>query len=320
MESLVANSEALKRRTSLNFIRPIYNRVDWDGNLTAVLGARGVGKTTLLLQRLLQLDLPSDEALYVDMGDIYFQEHRLSEFIAGFVSKGGKYLLIDEVHRYGYQTWAQELKQAYDLYHGRLSIVFTGSSAVQILHQKADLSRRAFQVRVPGLSFREYLQLTHQFEISSVTFQDILESHNSLANDLLAIPDFRPLQLLPRYWQEGYYPFFLSDFEGYLSRVNTMVQLVLETDLPMVIESGRVDYQKIGRLLYAVASSTPFKPNISKLSGRLGMARETILEYLNLLERADLVFNLRAESKGVAALAKQDKIFLNNGNLLHALA
>ncbi|MEM8583672.1 MAG: AAA family ATPase [Bacteroidota bacterium] len=320
MNSLIANSEILKRRTNLDFIRPIYDRVDWNGNLTAILGARGVGKTTLLLQRLVALDLPPNEALYLDMGDLYFQEHRLSVFIADFVARGGRFLLIDEVHRYGYQTWAQELKQAYDLYRGKLSIVFTGSSAVQILRQKADLSRRVLQVRVPGLSFREYLKLEHSLEMSSISLQDIFLDHRSIVNELLSIPDFRPIQLLHQYWREGYYPFFLSDRTGYLSRVNTMVQLVLEADLPAVIETGRVDYQKIGRLLYAIASSTPFKPNISKLSSRLGMARETILVYLKLLARADLVFNLQAESKGVAALSKPDKLFLNNCNLLYALA
>lgn len=320
MEGLFIRSNALRSRTSLDHIRSTYHQIDWQGNLTAVMGARGVGKTTILLQRLVQLDLPVQEALYIDMGDLYFQENRLIDFVNDFVAKGGRYLLIDEVHRYGFGTWAQELKQAYDLYHGRLSIVFTGSSAIRILQQKADLSRRMLQFRLPGLSYREYLLLAHGIKLETFSLPDILEHHQEIVNNLLSISNFKPLQRLADYWREGYYPFFLSDQLGYVSRVNTMLQLVLESDLPAIVESGRVDYQKIGRLLFAIASSTPFKPNISKLSSRLGMARETILEYLRLLERADLITNLQSESKGLAALGKPDKIFLNNGNLLHALA
>ena len=304
----------------MEYIRPLSNRIDWEGNLTALLGARGVGKTTLLLQRLKQLDLPPRVALYVDLGDIYFQEHRLLDFITRFVEQGGRYLFIDEIHRYGYETWAQELKQAYDLYHGELKIVFTGLSAIRILQQKADLSRRALQYRLGGLSFREYLLLRHELQIPRYSFEDILTKHGEITAAELSRKGFHPLPLLQKYWQDGYYPFFLSDAVGYPDRVNVMIQLVLESDIPAIVESGRVDYQKISRLLYAIASSVPFKPNIQKLGSRLGMARETLLQYLLLLERSDIIATLRAESKGTASLAKPDKIYLNNNNLLYALA
>lgn len=320
MDRLLLMSDAAVRRVSLDYMRPLYQRIDWEGNLTALLGARGVGKTTLMLQRLKKLSLPPSVALYVDMGDIYFQENHLLDFIMAFVREGGRYLFIDEVHRYGYGSWAQELKQAYDLYHGELSIVFTGSSAVRILSQKADLSRRALQFRIPGLSFREYLYLAHNIDLPTYTYQDILSRHQEIARAHLELPGFRPLPLLKDYWREGYYPFFLSDSAGYSSRLNVMIQLVLESDIPAVMTTGRLDYQKISRLLYAIASSVPFKPNISKLGERIGMARETTLQYLYLLERSDLLFSLRSETKGTAGLTKPEKIFLNNGNILHTLA
>ncbi|MFT7121876.1 MAG: putative AAA+ superfamily ATPase [Neolewinella sp.] len=320
MKRLHQLSDVALQRVSLEYIRPLYETIDWEGNLSALLGARGVGKTTLLLQRLKQLGLPPNKALYIDLGDLYFQENRLLDFVMEFVQQGGEHLLIDEVHRYGFGTWAQELKQSYDLYHGRLSIVFTGSSAIRILDQKADLSRRALQFHIPGLSFREYLHLAHDISLPQYTYQDILTNHQMITRDLLSLKGFRPLPLLQQYWREGYYPFFLSDPRGYLNRLNVMVQLVLESDIPAVIETGRVDYQKIGRLLYAIASSVPFKPNIQKIGERLGMARETILQYLVLLERSDLILTLRNEAKGTASLAKPDKIYLNNTNVLQTLA
>ncbi len=284
-----------------------------------LLGSRGVGKTTLLLQRLRQLALPGDEALYVDLGDIYFSEHRLIDVITTFVEGGGRYLFIDEVHRYGYNTWAQEIKQAYDLYRDRLRITFTGSSAIQILKQKADLSRRALQYRIPGLSFREFLWLKHNRELPVLTLSDILQRHQVTVRELTQ-DKFSPLAFLKDYWQTGYYPIFLSEPEGYSGRLNTVVQLVLESDIPHSMESGRADYQAIGRLLYAVASSAPFKPNISKLASRLEIGRNTVLRYLDLLQRADLINSLHQAAKGVAALAKPDKIYLNNTNLLYTLA
>ncbi|MBC6992637.1 AAA family ATPase [Neolewinella lacunae] len=320
MDRLKLLSAAAARRVSLDFVRPLYHNIDWEGNLTALLGARGVGKTTLLLQRLKVLDLPPETALYVDLGDLYFQENRLLDFIVSFVEQGGRYLFLDEVHRYGYQTWAQELKQAYDLYHGELRIAFTGSAAIRILDQKADLSRRALQFRVPGLSFREYLILVHGIELPTYTYSDILQHHQAIVQQHLGLTGFHPLPLLQRYWQEGYYPFMLADPAGYLRRVNVMIQLVLDSDLPAVIKTGRVDYQKISRLLYAIASSVPFTPNIAKLGERLGMARETILQYLHLLEQSDLISTLRSEAKGISFLTKPDKIYLNNPNLMHALA
>lgn len=320
MKRLEMISEAAVSRASLRYIRPLYDRIDWEGNLTAILGARGVGKTTLLLQRLKKLGLPSSVALYVDLGDLYFQENRLLDFIMNFVREGGRYLFIDEVHRYGYGSWAQELKQAYDLYHGDLSMVFTGSSAIRILDQKADLSRRALQFRIPGLSFREYLHLAHEISLPTYSYKDILNRHQEITRELLETKGFKPLPLLKDYWREGYYPFFLSDPNGYLNRLNVIVQLVLESDIPAVMDSGRLDYQKISRLLYAIASSVPFKLNISKLGERIGMARETILQYFELLERSDLIFTLRSEAKGIGGLTKPDKIFLNNNNILQLLA
>lgn len=320
MERLYSISQSTLALATLEYIRPLYHGIAWENNLNALLGTRGVGKTTLLLQRLKKLNLPPNEALYVDLGDIFFQENRLLDFVSEFVARGGKYLLIDEVHRYGFGTWAQELKQVYDIYRSKVKVTFTGSSAIKILEQKADLSRRALQFRIPGLSFREYLSLKHDKEISVLPYREILTNHQEITRHLMADTEFLPLPALESYWKEGYYPLFLEDRPGYFSRLNVIVQLVLESDIPSTQLSGSADYQKLGRLLFTIASSVPFKPNVTKLASRLGIGRDTLLNYLNLLERADLITSLRQESKGTAALAKPDKIYLNNPNLVYALA
>jgi len=320
MDRLYQISQDSLRLAGTRYVRPLYHTIQWGNHLNALLGTRGVGKTTILLQRLKELQLPASEALYVDMGDLYFQENRLLDFGMEFVAHGGKYLFLDEVHRYGYGTWAQEIKQLYDVYRSKLKITFTGSSAIRILKQKADLSRRALQYRIPGLSFREYLFLTQGKELPVLTYQDILFKHQELVPELLSDPAFTPLAALKTYLREGYYPIFLSEGQGYARKLNEVIQLVLDSDIPSVISSGNADYQKLSRLLFAIASSVPFKPNITKLASRLGIGRETILNYLELLERADLITNLRNEAKGIGALTKPDKIYLNNSNLLYNLA
>lgn len=320
MELLYRKHEAVLAMPEKPYIRPIYYEIPWENSLTAILGARGVGKTTLLLQRLRSLNLSAKEALYIDLGDLYFQENRVINFIEEFIANGGKYLFIDEVHHYTFGSWALELKQAYDIYRHRLTITFTGSSAIRLLNQGADLSRRVLYFKVQGLSFREYLELTEKRKFSSYSLTDILEDHISIQRDLLGDQNFYPLVALKKYWQEGYYPFFLNESLGYSARIAKMVQLVLESDIPHLSESRSINLQALSRLLFAVASSSPFKPNISKLSSRLGITRNLVAQYLYDLANSDLIIALRSETKGIASLAKPDKIYLNNPNLAYALA
>lgn len=191
---------------------------------------------------------------------------------------------------------------------------------MRILKQRADLSRRVLEHRIPGLSFREYLWLRHGETLERLSLRDVLDDSVEIANQLVRQRDFRPLRYFPEYLRNGYYPYGLEMRTGYLRQVNQTVQLVLESDLPAVVEQGEVDYAKMGRLLYAVASSVPFQPNVSKIAERLALSWETVLRYLRLLERADILVNLRRAEKGITALSKPDKIYLNNTNLLYALA
>lgn len=319
MQQLYLRSRSAVKGVNSSYERALLHEMDWKNPLNIILGPRGVGKTTLLLQHLKHLDLPPQEALYVDLGDLYFQANRLINFAESYLEGGGRYLLIDEVHRYGFDSWASELKQLYDLYRDRLKITVTGSSVVRILNKQADLSRRVVSYQLAGLSFREYLLLGHGIDLPQTDLTTLLAQHRTIANDCRKVLP-TPLPLLSTYWQRGYYPFFLDGQVTYADRLANIVQIVLEQDIPHATDSSGVDGRKLARLLYAVASSVPFVPNIKKLAERSGISRMTLLRYLDVLEDARIINGLRKESRGVATLGKPDKLYLDNPNLLHALA
>ena len=320
MDSIFKRSASAIAAVRHNYERELLRQIDWNDPLILILGPRGVGKTTLLLQRMKALDLPSSKALYVDVGDLYFRANRLIDFAEAFLERGGTHLFIDEIHRYGFSTWAPEVKQLYDLYRDRLNLVITGSSVIKILREQADLSRRALKYRMAGLSFREYLLLKHDIKLPKTTVAELATKGGELANDLLGSATWAPVEYLHEYWKTGYYPYFLESKSGYVNRLLDSVQTVLEHDIPYGTEAATSDPAKLGRLLYAIASSVPFVPNIVKLAERTGISRPTLLNYLSQLERAHLIATLRKESKGISALGKPDKIYLDNTNLVYALA
>ena len=299
--------------------RELFDTIDWNDPLVVILGPRGVGKTTLILQRLASLELSANEAMYLDMGDLHFQSNRLIDFVEVYLQQGGRYLFIDEVHRYGYESWAAELKQIHDLYRDRIKLVVTGSSIVRILAQQADLSRRALVYRLDGLSFREYLLLTKQLSLPKLSLPEILADHRGITANLLpTLPS--PLPLLRSYWQAGYYPYFLEKKTGYVDRLASSVQTVLDHDLPYATQSTRLDVRKLSRLLSTIASSVPCTVSMEKIGQATGISRVSLLRYFELLNDAQLIITLRNESRGLATLAKPDKLYLHNTNLLHALS
>jgi len=315
MESLQIKSNIVITEQSMDIIRPIAKSIDWNDRLIAVLGARGTGKTTLLLQRLKAEYGTSKEALYITMDDIYFTGQLLSDLAIQFRQQGGKILFIDEVHKY--PNWAREIKNIYDFYKD-LKIVFTGSSIIDINRQNADLSRRAVQYEMNGLSYREYLQFIGVGEFDTFQLEDILEHHVEIANSLSL--KFKPLQYFNEYLRHGYYPFFIKNINTYAIRVERVVRLIIEGDLQFVAGFNPHHSRKIYQLMSILATNVPFKPNITKLSEKTGIHRNMIVEYLYSLNNARLINSLAANGKSISILQKPDKIFLENTNLLFALA
>lgn len=308
MEALFEYSNRLIADVDSRFTRYLYDQINWDSRLIGLVGPRGVGKTTLVLQHI-KNNLDHAHTLYVTAEDFYFAKNRLLDAASDFVKLGGTHLIIDEIHKY--PDWSTELKLIYD-YHQDLQVVFTGSSVLDIKKGSSDLSRRAVLYSMQGLSFREYLQLFHQIAIPTFTLDEIL-SHK-VATPQLA----HPLPLFFDYLNRGYYPFALEqDFDLKLMQV---INQTLESDIPayatMNVSTGR----KLKQLMAIVAESVPFKPNMSKISEMLSISRNNIADYLLYMEDAGMVSQLRFETKGIRGLGKVDKVYLDNTNLVYGLA
>ena len=315
MERLFEQFVAILQHTDQRFERYLMAQINWNRRLVGIRGARGVGKTTLLLQRIKKLfPIPTAEVLYVSLDNVYFHDNTLADLADRFYKRGGKYLFLDEVHKYA--RWSAEIKHLYDSYPD-LTVVFTGSSMIELQKGEADLSRRAVMYSLFGLSFREYLVLETQTPFSPLTLDDLLHHHTQRAQEVTA--RIRPLQYFDDYLRFGYYPFYLEGKDEYLIQLQAVLNLIIETDLPSATNIVFATTTKLKRLLGIIAEATPFKPNISKLSTQINVTRDTLITYLFWLEKAGLINLLRSATHGVSALGKPDKIYLNNSNLMYAL-
>lgn len=297
----------------MKFKRYLYNEIDWNSRFIGIKGARGTGKTTLMLQRLKSIP-GSAIAAYISLDDIYFSAHSLVEFTDYFVKHGGEYLFVDEVHKY--RGWSVELKNIYDD-HQDLSIVFTSSSALEIYKGESDLSRRAIIYNLNELSLREYIALIHDIEMSVVKLTDILTKHADISGEINR--RIKPLVIFEEYLRYGAYPFIAEGRTKYYERLETIVNMIIENDLQSIVG---IEYQtiiKIKKLLYVLAGIVPFKPNIAELSRKIGTSRDLLCKYLELLERANLITQLHSGSKSISYLAKPEKIFLRNSVLMFAV-
>ena len=300
--------------TDTAFIRSLADRIIWDSRLIGIKGARGVGKPTLLLQYLKQNYGHSDAALYVSLDNMWFADHRLTELTDNFVKHGGKHLFLDEVHKY--PSWSQEIKNIYDDYPD-LHIVFTGSSLLEILNARADLSRRADIYHLEGLSFREYIAMYHGITIPSYSLDDILNHHRDISEAVTS--HCKPLKFFDDYLQHGYYPYYAESPQRYSMRLEETVNMVLEIELPLLRGVEHAYIHKLKQLMQIISQSAPFIPNISKLAERTGVSRATLTSYLKYLEKAALLVSLYKEAGGMTVLQKPEKIYLENSNLMFVL-
>ncbi len=291
-------------------------KINWNAPLIAIRGPRGVGKTTLMLQYIkLNYALAARQVLYCTLDSVYFSSHSLLELTEDFYKNGGKHLFLDEVHKY--PTWSKEIKEIYDLYPD-LRVVISGSSLLNILNADADLSRRCIPYEMQGLSFREFLLFYKQLDLPVYTLEDLLAHPEQLCaqvNDVC-----RPLPYFKEYLQKGYYPFFMRNQIDYYTSIEQIVNLILETELPQLRNVDVANVRKLKALLGILAVSVPFEVDISKLAITIGIHRNTVIEYLNHLEQAKVLHLLYADLLSVKKMQKPDKIFLDNTNLLYALA
>ena len=304
------------RSVSLEFTRFLYDLINWDNRLISILGARGSGKTTLVLQHIRRkFKVPSKEVLYADVSHIYFSKHTLLDLADRFYKAGGKFLFLDEIHKYA--NWSVEIKQIYDTYK-TLHVVFTGSSILEIKKGEADLSRRVVSYLLPGLSFREFLALDQGLRFNAVTWEELIAHPVEAAYAVTS--RIKPLAFFNDYLRYGYYPFFTEGKREYPDKLMQTLELILEVDLPAVETIDFAQIQKMKKLLAIISEIFPFKPNTLKLSEMIGVSRPTLIRFFFMLNRAQLLMLLQSATKGIRKLAKPDKIYLNNTNLMYALA
>lgn len=306
MERLRATFDKLLRETTPTFHRYMYDRIDWNARIVGLLGPRGIGKTTMVLQYIKE-NLPRKETLYAIAEDLYFSSHTLLDLADAFARKGGKYLVIDEIHKY--KGWSRELKLIYD-YHSELHVFFTGSSVLDIYKGVSDLSRRVLTYEMQGLSYREYLSLFHQIDLPVYNLQQILNQEVELPQGFL------PLQHFADYLKRGYYPFRDDNFERYIMNV---VNTTLDIDLAQYADLTPATIRKLKRLLAIIAQAAPFKPNFTQIAGQLEVSRNIIADLCAWLEKAGLIGQLRDSTGGILGLGKVDKVYLDNSTLIYVL-
>jgi len=294
------------------FKRYLYASINWRQRLIGIVGSRGVGKTTLMLQYYLENFNTPEDCLYISADNVNTAAAGLFNLAEEFFNLGGKTLLIDEVHKY--PNWQRELKNIYDSFPSK-RVIFSGSSSIHILRGKADLSRRAVYYNLSGLSFREFLNMRDAKSFKPLSFDEILKNHVKIAGSISA--DFPILRRFKDYLKFGYYPFFNEGIEEFTAKLSNVVEKIFYEDIPLLFNVRPSTIHSLKKLFYLVATSQPFTPNISRISSQLGISKEYIYAYIDELEKAGLFMLLYPKEKGFKLLRKPQKIYLECPSLFY---
>ena len=309
MQALYEQFYQLLELTPMNFFREKIDQINWDVRILGILGQKGVGKSTLILQHIKRQG-NVDKSLYIVADDIYFSAHTLLETARYFFARGGKYLYIDEIHKY--QNWSREIKNIYDSLP-LLHVVYSGSSMLDLKQGGADLSRRVIEYHLPVWSFREYLNLRCGWQLKTATLDEVLKGKVDFPYGAE-----RPLMYFDEYMKKGCYPFSLEpEFE---TRLRQVVNTTFELDIPKYAQMTIAATQKLKKFMYYISKSVPVKINYSDMARDLALDREDLPKYLEYLEKAELVSVLRMKANGDAILRKMDKLYLHNPNMSYVLS
>lgn len=315
METLINRCRRLIAATKTDCVRNIIQQINWNCRLISIRGARGVGKTTLMLQYLKLHNIDYKTMLYISLDSNYFTRNNLLDFVETFYKQGGQHLFIDEVHKY--PQWSNEIKEIYDTYPD-LKVVISGSSMLDILNADADISRRCIPYEMQGLSFREYLAMVHKIELPSITLTDLLSNPGAFCDKVNA--SCRPLAYFNDYLKHGYYPFILEGEQEYPIRIDNVVNFIIDVELPQLCGVEVSNLRKIKALITILASAVPLQVDITKISAAIGVARTTLLSYFQVLNRSRLLNLLYSGDDTIKKMQKPDKIYLENPNIIDVLS
>jgi predicted AAA+ superfamily ATPase len=316
MEQLRLKSNQLVSATPTHFSRAIVSEVNWNkARLVGFLGARGIGKTTLLLQQIKNLYSFDSRALYITLDDIYFAGKTLYEFALDFYNRGGEHLFIDEIHKY--PNWSQDLKTIYDSLPN-LKVAFTGSSTIEMVRHFTNISQRATIHNLSGLSFREYLAMQGIADLPKLELSQIIEEHSNIARELTS--NFKPQLHFDKFLTRGYYTFNNENYELYKRELEKVIHLTIESDMAYMDGYDPRNAYKIKQLLNNIAQNVPFKPNLVKISESIGIHRNTLIGYFFHLEKAKLINLVYPSNTIISILQKPELVFMGNPNLAQMLS
>jgi predicted AAA+ superfamily ATPase len=320
MDTLFRKSDRLLANTSTDIVREKMGEIHWNSQLITIIGAKGVGKSTLIKQYLKLNYPPGDRrVLYCSADTVDFSTRTLVELAEEFVIQGGELLAIDEIHKYkpGTTDWSREIKEIYELFPD-LKLIVSGSSLLRLKEGDADLSRRAVKYTMPGLSFREALRFYHALSFPVWTLEDILAHPYDLWQ--MVSSKCKPVALFKEYLEKGYYPFLLEGEGEYYTKIEQVVNYIIETELPQICKVDVANVRKLQALIAMICSETPFELNANKIAAALEIGRDTVVEYLKYLGDAKVLNLLYSDKKRIGKLSKPDKVYLENPNILYALA
>lgn len=310
MDSLVKIYLRLLQETDASTFRYLYPNIDWNERCIAIVGAKGVGKTTLLLQHIKTTFAKKDEALFASLDNTWFANHTILELANEFYMNGGTHLFLDEIHHY--PNWAKEIKNIYDSFP-KLKIVFTGSSLLQIYKSTTDLSRRVVYENLEGLSFREFLKFEKMGNFSTFSLEEIVENHQNIAFKITENVKIMPL--FKKYLKNGYYLFYKEGLRKYEQKLQEAINNVIDVDVPAIENIEFESRYKLKKLMAILATLVPYTPNITDLAVAIDSNRNNTVKYLSLLENAKLLNLISYKNKRIGDLTKPDKVLMNNTNL-----
>ncbi len=315
MERLFATYARLLAETNLSFTRYLYDSINWDNRLIVIKGAKGVGKTTMLLQHIKRSFPDVQKSLYASVDNLWFTTHSILDLAEYHYTHGGTHLFLDEVHKY--QGWEQQIKNIYDSYP-KLQIVLTGSSMLKLDQSlTADLSRRHRLYTMEGLSFREYLKLEGVADLPVLTLEEIINNHFNQASQITS--QVKILHHFEKYIQSGYYPFYREEGDGFFDRLQQVIDTIVSSEIPAVSNIEYDSVYKTKQLLGILAERPPYTLNISSLCNALQSSRNNVLKLLDLMDKAALVRRLYSVESGMKMLTKPEKILFYNTNLMYCL-
>ena len=320
MDTLFRKHDRLLANTSMDIVREQMNQIHWNAQIISIMGPKGVGKSTLLRQYVKRnYQIGDRRSLYCSADSVDFSTRTLVELAEQFSINGGELLIVDEIHKYkpGTSDWSKEVKEIYELFP-KLKLIVSGSSLLKLKEGDADLSRRAIKYTMPGLSFREALRFYHGLDFPKWTLEDILTHPFDLWE--MVTSKCKPVVHFKEYLEKGYYPFLLEGEGEYFTRIEQVVNYIIETELPQICKVDVANIRKLQALVKLIAEEVPFELNANKIAGSMEIGRDTVVEYLKYLGDAKILNLLYSDRKKTGKLSKPDKVYLENPNLLYAIA